>query len=352
MTTIAGPARVTVVIPTYRRPELLRECLASVVNQTLREIEIFVSDNGNDEATAAVVASFGDPRIVYAPLAENIGPYDNSTRCLTLGTAPYVAILQDDDLLMPESIERRLERIEHGGSSVTVVNTAHSVIDASGRTLAAEVHWSAADGDWELDGRSFIRESLTTGLNFHISTALFRREALVHESFNPEALGYSDMAIWLRVASRGGRFAYIHEPLSAIREHVQSISAQDGLHERKPADETERITTQTLEQVRQIQIVRRQFLEREGHALPDRAQLWSLARNNSRKWMARIIVANAHRHGSVRQTMSQLRVATAVDRRMMFSVWAVIALLVALGGRPVWSVVEFAAARTKRYWGG
>ena len=134
----SAAARVTVAIPTYQRPELLRETLASALRQTLEEIEIFVSDNGGDDETAAVAASFGDPRITYAPLEENIGAYRNLSRCLRLGKAPYLAILQDDDLLMPRSLERKLERMQ-SDPRIAVVNTAHSVIvNRAKRSLAVD----------------------------------------------------------------------------------------------------------------------------------------------------------------------------------------------------------------------
>jgi glycosyltransferase involved in cell wall biosynthesis len=341
---------VTVTIPTFERPDLLSESLASVLGQTLSNIEVIVSDNGAQAETEAVVASFGDPRVSYAPLEENIGPFGNVSRCLRLGTAPYIAILHDDDLLMPTSLERRLERLE-SDPSLSVVNTAHSVIDGDGRVLRPDVNWSLAEGDWEMDGEAFLRRAVTAGVAFHLSTALSRRSVVEDEAFDPAAAGYCDVAVWLRVASRGARFAYIDEPLSAIREHAASDSTRLGLHvTRDSTDGDAAIDTQTLEQVRQMQAVRREFLEREGRTLPDRDELWAAARRDARKRMARVIVKEALNGGSFELTVSRLREASAIDPRMAWSVWAPAALIVALGGRPAWRVISTLAAPARRYW--
>jgi hypothetical protein len=340
-------AAVTVAIPTYRRPELLRQSLGSALRQTLEEIEVVVSDNGNDEETAAVVDSFDDPRVTYAPLPENIGPSGNSTRCLTLGTAPYLTILQADDLLMPESVERRLERIE-SDPSLAIVHTAHAVIDQAGAVTRPMVSWGTSEGDWECDGATFIRRSIAGGLFFHISTAMMRRSMVAGERFEPVG-GYDDLGVWLRVASRGGRFAYINQPLTAVREHEQSESALRGLHVVRTTDDGGvTIVTQSFEQIRQMQDVRQQFLAREGATLPGRKRLWRESRRDVRKRLARIIAKDAVAEGSVRRTYGLLREARAVDPAMAHSVWAPSALALAVGGRPARRLMTSAMSVLRR----
>ena len=111
-------AAVTVTIPTYQRDHFLKEALDSVVHQTLTDIEIIVSDNANSGTTRKLIESYGDPRIVYAPLSENIGLHGNLTRCLHLGSAPFVAVLLDDDTMYPANLEKKLALLpamSHGG---------------------------------------------------------------------------------------------------------------------------------------------------------------------------------------------------------------------------------------------
>ena len=77
---------VTICIPTYNRPEMLRQSLQSVLWQSYRHLEVIVSDNASDTDTAAVVDSVGDDRVRVDRLATNIGLHRNMSRCLHLGT--------------------------------------------------------------------------------------------------------------------------------------------------------------------------------------------------------------------------------------------------------------------------
>jgi cellulose synthase/poly-beta-1,6-N-acetylglucosamine synthase-like glycosyltransferase len=311
--------KVTIAIPTYRRLDLLRECVASALAQTVGEIEVLVSDNGNDGEVAEVVALFGDARVMYAPLAQNIGMAANMTRCLYLGTAPYVKVLQDDDVLMPDSIEHTLSRFERD-RALTIVHSAHRVIDASGGLIDPLENWSRATGDWEMDGETFIRRSLSSGIFFHVSTALIRRDALQDDSFE-DVGGYNDHALWLRMAARGARFAYVHRPLTAVRLHASSESARQGLH--VVGDAGDAVNTQTLEQWRQLQDVRRAFLLHEGYALADRSALWRAARRDARRGLARVVLKDFLAHRSLRRARAQLEQAREIDAGV--SVWSLVA---------------------------
>ena len=66
---------ITTIIPTYRRPKLLRRAIMSVLNQTSPHFQICVYDNASGDETAAVVAEFSknDPRVKYHCHTENIG---------------------------------------------------------------------------------------------------------------------------------------------------------------------------------------------------------------------------------------------------------------------------------------
>lgn len=100
---------VTVAIPTYRRPDLLAEAVASVLAQDFdRRVEIIVVDNdpastGAQELLAAL-PQLRDRSFRYYVNAENIGMYPNHNRCLKLARGEWVSILNDDDLLRSDCL--------------------------------------------------------------------------------------------------------------------------------------------------------------------------------------------------------------------------------------------------------
>lgn len=60
------PIKVSVIIPVYNTKKYLRECLDSVVNQTLKDIEIILIDDGSTDGSAEICKSYlSDSRVSY-----------------------------------------------------------------------------------------------------------------------------------------------------------------------------------------------------------------------------------------------------------------------------------------------
>ena len=87
-TNITAPeSLVSVIIPTYNRPEYLRKAIASAVRQTYRHIEIIVSDDCSPDNPQAIIDEFQDSRIRLRRNPQNLGIALNVTSCL-LYTSP------------------------------------------------------------------------------------------------------------------------------------------------------------------------------------------------------------------------------------------------------------------------
>ena len=97
---------VSVIVPTYDRPEWLRVTLDSVVGQTYRNIEIIVADDGPNPATAEVVKSYNDPRIRYERHDGGIDMLQNSALAYSKATGTLVAGVHDDDVWHPQFLEK------------------------------------------------------------------------------------------------------------------------------------------------------------------------------------------------------------------------------------------------------
>jgi hypothetical protein len=222
------------------------------------------------------------------------------------------------------------------------VHSAHHVIDASGKLTDPFVNWSRATGDWEMDGETFIWRSLSRGDFFHVSTALIRRDALRDDSF--EDVEYNDLALWLRMAARGARFAYVHRPLVAVRQHASSDSVRQGLHVVGVFGDA--VNTQTFEQTRQMQNARRSFLLHEGCALADRSALWRAARRDARRRLSSVVLKDFLAHRSLRRARAQLEQAREIDSGV--SVLSLVACATAKAAARTRKVVRMLDKRQER----
>ena len=88
---------ISVCIATYRRPELLRRALASILRQTWGNLEIVVVDDCSGDGTEAVVRSFDQGQIRYYRNQQNMKFGLTICRAVSLAKAELVAILGDDD---------------------------------------------------------------------------------------------------------------------------------------------------------------------------------------------------------------------------------------------------------------
>lgn len=113
---------VTVCVPTYNRPRLLTErCIASVLGQTYRNLELIVVGDAAASDTVEAVSRVEDPRLRFVNLPERGRyPSDPHLRWMVAGAAPankalelssgdLVTHLDDDDAYEPERLERLVE---------------------------------------------------------------------------------------------------------------------------------------------------------------------------------------------------------------------------------------------------
>ena len=95
----------SIVIPTYKRPDLLKSALNSCLNQMYTNFTITVVDNEegdlNSSKTYELIKSIHNERIIYYKNERNIGIYANTLRAFELADSEYVTLLNDDDLLHP-----------------------------------------------------------------------------------------------------------------------------------------------------------------------------------------------------------------------------------------------------------
>jgi glycosyltransferase involved in cell wall biosynthesis len=102
-------AEITICIPTYKRPLLLREAIESAVNQAADiPYKIIVVDNDPDFSNTEVldiVRSFVRDNLSYYKNRENLALFGNLNRCVVLAKTPWAALLHDEDLLFENYID-------------------------------------------------------------------------------------------------------------------------------------------------------------------------------------------------------------------------------------------------------
>jgi len=106
----------SIMIPTFKRFDLLKFALQSLIEQDTRypfEIVVIDNDDSGNQNIKNLITEFNDNRISYYRNEKNIGMFGNWNRCIELANAEWLVILNDDDMLNHKYIEYMCNTIEH-----------------------------------------------------------------------------------------------------------------------------------------------------------------------------------------------------------------------------------------------
>lgn len=217
---------VSVVIPTYNRPEYFREALESVLSQTYRNIEVFITDNSHNTKTKELIVPYLKKyrNIIYEhhPDFESNDNW-NRARKYNNPDAVYVNWLMDDDLFVPEKIAKMVDCYEQN-EGLALVTSYREMIGANGEKINDSQWKPVFNQTTRVDGGTVGREILVSGQNCvgEPTTVLIKKEYLNNNDlgFSGEEGEYflSDFPTWLACLQHGD-LLYIRESLSLFRIH-------------------------------------------------------------------------------------------------------------------------------------
>src|SRR4051794_24822077 len=122
-------ARVTVIVPTYNRAGYLGEAISSILHQDYQDFELVVADNASTDRTAALLADVADTRLRHVRRPRNIGWRANFNQALHDTDSEFVALVSDDDRLLPGALARAVTFLDEAPSVGLVHTTLHTIDD-------------------------------------------------------------------------------------------------------------------------------------------------------------------------------------------------------------------------------
>lgn len=220
----AAEPLVSVIVPTYNRPDYLREALQSALRQTYLNMEILVRDNASTDETRKVVQSFSDPRIRYLRHPENVGPTENVIGGCRDARGEFIAHLHDDDAWEPDFLEKLVPPLQQN-SGAAIAFCDHYIIDASGTIDPARTHRNTMR--WK---RHTLRPGLHCPLHrialldksIPLSMGAVMRRSAIDWSDVPNLPSCYDLWLMYLVCREGQAGFYVPERLTRYRVHPQS----------------------------------------------------------------------------------------------------------------------------------
>lgn len=202
--------RVTVVITTYNRADLLPRAVESVLAQTYTDYEVIIVDDCSSDNTQDVVAGFDDPRIRSFRHERNRGASAARNTGILNAKGEYVAFLDDDDELLPMNLEARVHRMDSGSCEVGLVYGWRDEVDDS----TGDVRLVVRD---TLEGELF--EHLLA-LNFVAGTLdiMVRKSIALEVDGFDERLGFGEDVLFVALAAQRCHMAVV--PRVVANSHI------------------------------------------------------------------------------------------------------------------------------------
>lgn len=215
---------VSVVIPCYNMEPYLAQTLESVINQTYKNLEVIVVDDGSKDKTADVAREFEkrDPRVKLLVQA-NKGASAARNNGLDHAKGKYIALTDGDDWWDLTKIEKHVAHLETS-PDVGCSYSATQFVTLGGKLLHCRFPKTHHLSDYYL----YCRNPITNG-----STPVFRREVFDEHRFDEDKPRNNDVDCWLRICftpPRKWKLEGINEALTFYRVTPGSLSDKLDKH--------------------------------------------------------------------------------------------------------------------------
>lgn len=209
---------ISVLIPAYNSEKYLAETIESTLNQTFKEFELIIVNDGSTDNTRNIVEYYQskDDRIKLIN-QENKGVQFARNAALYASKNDIIALLDSDDIMYPDRLEKQLKFLK-SNLDVTVVSCLAHYINADGKIV-----WKNYTEIYTIeDCKRFLKNG--RGIYCLNSGAMFWKAPVMKiGAYRPQITSCEDTDLWNRLAENGYYTVVMPEVLVKYRLHNQSI---------------------------------------------------------------------------------------------------------------------------------
>lgn len=224
---------ITAVIPTHKRPRLLKRAIESVLTQTLAVDEIIVVDDAGCAESEAIVKGFNNELLKYIHNEDGQGASSSRNLGAKLAKSEFVAFLDDDDEWLPTKLEKQSKLIRSGNldACFSQLQIKYENTDISYATKSKK-------------GKNYITDILMENyIGGTISSVIKKQAFLDVGGFDINYKAREEYDLWIKLITNNYSFDIVEEPLAIAyrslekRQRISSsinnyVSAIDRLNEK------------------------------------------------------------------------------------------------------------------------
>lgn len=212
--------KVSIVVPIYNTEKYLKNCIESLLGQTLKDIEIILINDGSPGNASEIVKSYNDKRIVYIE-KENEGIGATRNLGIEKASGEYLMFIDSDDYIAPDCAEKMYNRAKEDDLDLVISDYYE---DRNG--VIKEIKYDTFE-DCSLEDHSGLINHINLGpCNKIYKKTIFDDESIRFE----EKLKYEDVPFVLKAMVKAKRIGKIDECLSYYVIHDDSQTTVRDAH--------------------------------------------------------------------------------------------------------------------------
>jgi len=206
----------TVFTPVFNVEKYIKETIISILSQTFTDFEYILIDDCSSDKTIEIIESFNDPRIRLIKNDTNQGISYNRNYAINQAKGKYIAMIDGDDLALPERLEKQIEFLEKN-NDYGIIGTEVINIDKTGAQLGEIIEYNIPND--EIPSQMLFNNYIAT------SSTMIRISSFGEIRFKKEFVVAEDYEVWIQLI-RNWKIGHIRLPLTKYRIHDDSISVQ------------------------------------------------------------------------------------------------------------------------------
>ncbi len=210
-------SKVSIIVPVYKVEKYLDKCVDSIVNQTYKDIEIILVDDGSPDNCPKMCDDWAKKnnriKVIHK---ENGGLSDARNEGLKIATGDYVGFVDGDDVVSNVMYEKLIDLISNSNSQISMCQFARFVEgDSPNYTIKDDV---SVFGQNEA-----LKEILKEKIGNHVCNKLFKRDLFDNISFT-KGVAYEDIFIFYKLVLKANKIAITDSKLYGYMQRRDSIT--------------------------------------------------------------------------------------------------------------------------------
>ena len=225
---------ISVIMSVYNSEVYLKEAIESILNQTFKDFEFIIINDGSSDNSLRIISGFEDERIILIN-QKNKGIIASLNKGLETAKGEFIARMDSDDVSLPDRFEKQLKLMK--SDNIDICGGDFTIINSSGISLKSYTTPRTHD---------LCSLSLLSKVPFAHPSVLIRSDFLKKHNLKygqSNIKKAEDLDFWVRIHEKGGKFSNVNEVIFKYRILNNSLS---GVNNSDIIRETKHLTSKFL----------------------------------------------------------------------------------------------------------